>query len=123
MQRSLFKFDTVITQGDDHPISFQFKDDAGDPIDIDTWDFFYTAKTNIADLDANAIIKIEPVAVVKTASGSTTDTATFNLLAADTGAADAGEYYQDIQTKVGGLISTIGRGTLVIEDQVTIRTS
>jgi len=130
MRESLFKFDMVLTQGDDHTWALKFKDpETGDPVDISSDLFFYTAKPDSAMDDAddtNAVLTIEPVAVVLTASiaGGTVDTATFTLPAADTATVDPGKYQHDIQQKVGGTtIKTIARGTLVVKDQVTIRTS
>lgn len=132
MKESLFQFDMVLTQGDDHSWSLRFKDpDSGDPIDISSDEFFYTAKPDSAMDDAddtNAVLTIDPGDVALTASdeggGVVVDTATFTLAAAATAAVDPGKYQQDIQRKVGGsAVKTIARGTLVVKDQVTIRTS
>jgi len=120
-----FRFNLTITQGDDRALVFVFSDDDGNPVDISTWEIFYTAKADYADPDVEALIALEPADFTASDSGTgTIDRVTANIPASATGAMAAGTYYQDLQVKkAGGLVSTIGRGQLVIDAQVTQRTS
>ena len=116
-----FPFDTIITEGDDRTTTMVFADSGGTPTDITAWSFFYTAKVSTDDLDANAVLSLDPGDFTKSDSGGgTTDTITFTLdLAASS--VSPGTYEQDLQIVVAGSPTTIGRGQLVVEAQVTDR--
>lgn len=121
-----FPFNLTINQGDDREVIFIFtEDDDTTPIDIALWDFFYTAKSSSADLDAAAIISLEPADFIKSASGGVVlDTITFVIPASATGAAAVGTYVQDLQRTIAAAsVLTLGIGQLIIEAQVTQRTS
>lgn len=119
-----FKFNLTITAGDDRQLQFVFSDANGDPVDISTWDFFYTAKTDVSQDDDDAVIALDPADWTISDSGSgTDDTATATIPATATAIA-AGTYVHDLQIKkADGTITTIGHGQLVIENQVTQRTT
>ena len=117
-----FDFNLTITQGDDRPLELVFVDAAGDPVDISAWDLYYTVKAALSDTDPNAEIKLEPGDFTKSDSGSgTVDklTATISVPAA----LAVGTYEQDLQRIDSGTVTTIGRGQLVVESEVTQRTS
>lgn len=117
-----FPFDLIITEGDDRTVTMTFTDASGDPQDISGWDFFYTAKSAVSDDDASAVVSLDPVDFTKSDSGTgTTDTVEFKIQLAPN-SVSPGTYEQDIQTKdASGNITTIGRGQLVVEAQVTQR--
>ena len=120
-----FPLNLTIVQGDDVPMTFLFSQD-GVPLDISSWLFYYTAKAAYADVDASAKIAISPGAsMVLSASvpAGTVDTLTFVLPKASTVLMAAGNYYQDLQVIRAGLVTTLGRGLLIVESQVTIRNS
>ena len=123
MSNISFQFNLTITQGDDRPLRMVFDDDDGNAVDISTWDFFYTAKSAYADEDTSAIISLDPTDFTKSDSGSGTTDQIDATISVPAGTA-AGTYYQDIQVKkADGSITTFGRGKLVVEEQVTVRTS
>ena len=102
-------------------VTMTFTDAAGDPEDITAWDFFYTAKEDVSQSDGIAKLSLDPVDFTKSDSGlGTTDTITFTLELAVLPVVP-GTYEQDLQTVISGAVSTIGRGQLVVEAQVTDR--
>lgn len=119
-----FPLNATIVQGDDVPMTFVFSQ-AGVPVDISAWLFYYTVKANYADVDASAKITVNPAAMTLSASipAGTVDKLTFLLPKASTALLTAGTYYQDLQVIRSGLVTTLGRGLLIVEDQVTIRTA
>jgi len=117
-----FDFNLTITQGDDRPLEMIFADAAGAPVDISTWNFFYTVKENYSDLDAAAKISLDPVDFTKSDSGSGTVDKISATISVPASLA-AGSYYQDLQKVVGSTVTTIGRGQLIVEAEVTQRTS
>lgn len=125
MANVAFAFNLTITAGDDRQIQFVFSDGTGDPVDVSGWEFFYTAKSTVADDDVDASVALDPADfTIDDSGGGTDDRATATIPAASTGAMSAGTYQHDLQVKKpDGSITTIGRGQLVIEDQVTQRTS
>jgi hypothetical protein len=117
-----FPLNLTIVQGDDVPMTFLFSQD-GVPLDISSWLFYYTAKAAYDDVDASAKITVNPTAMTLSASipAGTVDKLTFVLPKASTVLMAAGYYYQDLQVIRTGLVTTLGRGLLVVEAQVTIR--
>ena len=123
-----FAFNLTVTQGDDRPLEFIFWEDADHtvPLDISAWLLRYTAKASVSDTDDNAEIKLDPTDFVlstSTGSGAVVNKATSNLDAADTAAMAVATYVQDLQRMIGTAVTTLGSGQLVIEAQVTQRTS
>ena len=121
-----FAFNLTVTQGDDRVLTFIFWDEDGNPVDISTWLLRYTAKAAFADLDVAAKIQLDPADFTlstSTGSGSVVNKAAATILSADTTAMAAADYVQDLQRIIGTTVTTLGAGTLVIEAQVTIRTS
>lgn len=119
-----FQMDFAIVQGDDKLVPFIFAEEDGTPVDISGWDFFYTAKSSVSDDDTDALISVEPTDMIKSDSGTgVTDTVTVPISRVDTAAMTPGQYVHDLQVSKDGRIYTYGKGTLVIEEQVTQRTS
>lgn len=119
-----FPFNATIVAGDDVPMSFVFTEDGVD-VDISGWNFFYTAKSAFTDVDASAVIALDPADMDLSANtpGGTVNKLTFLL---PHGATEhlAGTYVHDLQVvRAGGLVTTLGRGQLVVEEQATIRTA
>lgn len=119
-----FPLNLTIVQGDDVPMTFLFSQD-GVPLDISSWLFYYTAKAALADLDVAAKIIVNPTSMTLSASipAGTVDKLTFLLPKASTAAMAAGTHYHDLQVIRSGVVTTLGRGSLVVEAQVTIRTA
>lgn len=123
-----FAFNLTITQGDDRPLEFIFWEDEAHtiPVDISAWLLRYTAKANVSDLDTAAKIQLDPndfTISTSPGSGAVENKAIANIDAADTAAMDVDTYPQDLQRMIGTAVTTLGFGQLVIEAQVTQRTS
>lgn len=89
------------------------------PVDITGFTFFFTAKKNADDVDADAVITKDVDSHIDATNGQTKIT----LSTSDTDI-DVGDYYYDIEMKDGGgLITTFLDGTLTIMQDITIRTS
>lgn len=119
-----FPLNLTVVQGDDVPMQFVFSQDSV-PVDITTWDFFYTVKSVLTGTgDTGAVVALDPSDMAKSASipAGTVDTLTFNIPHTLTAAMVAGTYYQDLQRVLAGLVTTLGKGQFVVEEQVTQRT-
>jgi hypothetical protein len=128
MENLHFNYDLKITQGDDRSIIMVFEDDDEPPVEveIDGWLFSYTAKRVHDDsaTDENAVIVVEDTAIVRShtgTGGATYDTITIPIDSTQTGDADPGSYLHEIERTVSGKVSTIMKGTIVIDPQVTNR--
>ena len=107
--------------GDTETITATFTDDNGDAIDVSTYDFFFTLKTDYNVTDTNATIKKEPADF--SISGAGSNVATVVLSDTETKIA-IGTYVYDIQYKdASGKITTFAIGDYVFSNEVTIRTS
>jgi hypothetical protein len=109
---NVFKRDTLT-------IGLSIKDNVGSPVDITGYTFFFTVKTSDSIPDSGATIQKDVTSHTTPASGisaiicssSDTDVAT-------------GRYYYDIQMKdTGSAISTLCKGFITFEQDVTVRTS
>lgn len=108
-----------IIRGDDVSISVTFTDSNGDPVDITGATVFFTAKSDIHDADADAVISKEVTSHDDAANGQTT----ISIADTDTDGLD-GIYKYDIQLKdSSGSISSSIAGDLEILLDVTQRTS
>lgn len=123
MDRLDFPLNLIITQGDDRVFTFIFDVD-GVPVDISTWEFWYTAKGSLDDADVDAVVALDPTDMTLSDSGlGTVDMLTMLITRTVSQAIEPGEYHNDLQVRRAGLIKTIGKGKLVVEPQVTIRTT
>ena len=105
-------------KNDTWTISLSIKDNASNPVDITGYAFFFTMKTNETDADANAILKKDVTSHITPASGLTAIVCT----PTDT-AISGGRYFYDIQMKdTGSAISTLVKGVVVVEQDITTRT-
>jgi hypothetical protein len=95
------------------------KDSAGVAIDITGYTFWLTIKTLEAEADADAELQKE-VTTHTTPTGGIT---TLPITSAESGAIEVGDYQYDIQMKsVSGDITTLIRGTFIIEQDITVAT-
>jgi len=95
-----------------------FTDENGTAIDITGWTIFFTAKNDIDDVDADAIIKKD----ITSHTDPTAGTTQIHLTPTDTNL--LGIYVYDIQVKkLNGDILTVVNGELTFLDDVTIRTA
>jgi len=122
-----FDLDRIVTAGNTCVFKLNFNDGttAKTPVSQTGEDFFYTMKESKSDTDANALVQIDPAAVViqnSGASGGVDDQVVITLTGTHTDQA-AGEYYQDIKNIDGSVVLTIGAGVMTINTGVTLRTS
>jgi len=125
-----FAFNLTVTQGDDRPMEFIFWEDEDRtiPLDISAWLLRYTAKalTDVAEDDTEALVQLDPgdfTLSTSTGSGAVVNKATANIPAASTAVMAVANYLHDLQRVLTTKVTTLGSGQLVIEKQVTIRTS
>ena len=103
--------DLYITRGDDEAFLVRFKQSIAGST------FFFTAKRNKSDSDANAVLSI-------TASASSGLEALLTLPSTATAALSERSYFYDIQWKSAtGAIKTILMGKLIVDGDVTTRTT
>lgn len=106
-------------QGDTFVRTISFVDSAGAAIDITGWTVFFTAKDVLAEADGSAEISETITSHTDAANGLTQIS-----VAAASMANLKGDYFFDIQIKkASGVITTILKGKLLVEEHVTIRTS
>ncbi len=127
MENIHFTFDLTITQGDDRIVYFTFKDDT-DPtpvaVDISGWTFFYTAKkTPDSSADDSTAVNSFGLSIDTFTNGGATGEMNFTLPTAKTSLLLPGTYVHDLQRSEGSNITTLGKGKLVVEPQVTNRIS
>lgn len=106
-----------IFRGDDITINVRVKDSAGDAVDITGYTFWFTAKSQESDIDANAEIQKEVTSHTTPASGLTAIT----LSNSDTDLDTDKEYFYDIQMKdTGGSVTTLVKGRMLIKKDITV---
>lgn len=111
-----------ITRGDTVPVKLTITDAANAPIDITGNTFFFTIKKNYDDLDANALLQVS--ATAPSGSLSTGGVITLTLQVPTT--MELGTFYYDVQRVISGspdTITTLAKGSVTIEYDVTTRTS
>ena len=125
-----FIFNKTLRQGDSWLIQFTFDDGASAQLDISADDFWYTAKPDFDDDDTDAInslITVDPGDWTKDDSGAfgggIVDRISYLVPATDTHTIPVDDHVQDLQQRRGGRLFTTGAGQLVIEGQVTRRTT
>jgi len=116
MAKFTFDLNKVIAQGDDRVIKLIFDQTITD------WEFYYTAKYNFSDTDANAAIALNPSDMLLSMSVvDYTNTLEIPLGALVTNI-EPGKYVHDIKViKSGGPVNTIAKGTLTVNPHVTKR--
>ena len=115
-----FPLNTTCVQGDSVPYTFYFTDGNGVPLDVSSWQFFFTVKTNLSDSDDDALVALDPSDMTISDGNGTKDKLEFT---AESAGIAVGTKYQDLQTVRSGIIKTIGKGQFVVEAQVTVRTT
>jgi hypothetical protein len=129
MENLHFTYDLRLTQGDDRSIVMVFEDDAGTPapVEIDGWEFLYTAKRvhDTSVVDATGVFLVEDATIFRslTGVGVTYDTITIPIDKAQTDLVVPGNYLHEVQRTVTGKDDTIMKGTLVVDPQVTNRSA
>jgi len=95
------------------------KDSDGVAIDITGYTFWLTIKTLEAQADSDAVLQKE----ITTHTNPTGGITTFPITSAESGAIEVGDYQYDIQMKsAANDISTLVRGTFIIEQDITVAT-
>ena len=103
--------DLYIERGDDEAYLVRFKQSIAGST------FFFTAKCNKSDSDANAVLSV-------TASASSDLESLLTLTNTATAALSERSYFYDIQWKsAAGAIKTIIKGKLYVDGDVTTRTT
>lgn len=117
MSNFYFELNKTISQGDDRVIKLVFDQT------IQDWDFYYTAKRNHTDVDADAVITVNPSDTTKMESSLDYTNIVQIPLSHTVTNIEPNKYVQDIKViKPGGIINTIAKGKLVIDRHVTKRT-
>lgn len=114
------QYNLRIARGDTFLRTLSFVDESGTVIDITGWTIFFTVKDVDTEADGTSEISEEI-----TSHTSPTEGLTQILIAAATMAALApGDYFYDIQIKkADGTIFTILIGKLIVDADITLRTS
>lgn len=106
-------------RGDTFIRSLSFVDESGTVIDITGWTIFFTAKNVLSEADAAA-----EVSVNVTSHTSPTGGLTQILASAAAMTIEPGDYFYDIQIKkADGTIFTILSGKLIVETDISVRTT
>lgn len=102
--------------------TYTFTSDTQDPIDISGYDFYFTMKLALTDVDRS--VDTEAVIQKDTADfsilGTGSNIMSLNLLASELDIAPA-SYFYDIVFKNGDVVQTLQRGKFKIKDAVTMR--
>lgn len=114
------KDNITIVKGDYVPITYTFNQN-GTPVSISSWDFFLTVKENETDLDADALIVVEPNECSK--SGSPTVNTVVIPIIPTKSDISAGTYYFDVQVVNCSQVNTIQKGRFIVEQDITERTA
>lgn len=124
LPKPYFDLAMEVTQGDPVIISMVFEDDSKNPVDIDTWDFFYTIKASLSDSDDEAVAKLRPgdSGIVKSAypSGLGFNNRVDLILEPVAGLVAGNQYFHDVQVVPDdGRPYTYAKGKLVVTFEVT----
>jgi hypothetical protein len=107
--------DTDVVKGNTRSISLTFSTEAGVPVAISTWTFYYKA---VKVDDATVTITVANAAMTKSDSGrGVTDTVSIPLDNSVTAVA-AGRYNQEIAVAISAEPTTIAMGTLNVVERV-----
>ena len=107
-------------RGDTKAFNLTFKDSAGLPIDISNHELWFTMKTNVTDLDANAAF--QKMIVFPDSDSSRQGIGTLTLTSEETGSINPGTYYFDIQkviTDTPPVVATLMSGKISVLSDIT----
>ncbi|MBF0179927.1 MAG: hypothetical protein HQM03_07870 [Magnetococcales bacterium] len=111
---------TSFFRGDTKAWNLEFKDGAGNPIDITNHVLWFTMKRTLEDLDENAALQkritFPPGAESESGKG------TLLLTSAETGALRPGSYFYDLQKVIPEnppVVATIMSGKVVVQADIT----
>ena len=111
-----FTIDEVIVAKDDRSITLTFTDTSGNAVDISAWTFYYKA---VKKDDSTVTIIVLNAAMTTSDSGTgTTDTVTIPRSDTVTNVA-VGRYDHEITVVDGTTTTTIAKGTLTIQENIT----
>ena len=126
LPKPYFDLAMEVTQNDPIIITMLFEDDSKNPVDIDSWDFYYTIKASLSDSDDDAVAKLRPgdAGIVKSSypAGLGFSNRVDLILepAAVSGLAVGTQYYHDVQVVPDdGRPYTYAKGKLVVTFEVT----
>lgn len=108
------EFDFEFPRGDTCPVSFELTDSAGNALNMDSAEIYFTMKKNYKTQ--------EYILQKRYSAGEITvedTTASFVLGHYDTGNLDFGSYVYDIQFVSGDLVSTLIKGEINLTDEAT----
>lgn len=108
-----------INRGDSAPLTVIFKNAEGEAVDLTSYAVFFTAKKNLKDDDASAVISKKITNHIAAQEGKTI----IDLTAAETDDIEPGTYYWDLQLVSGTSIMSTQYGTMEVKPDVTRRTS
>ena len=114
-----FNLDMEIVSGDTRPIVQTFSTEAGVPVDISAWTFYYKA---VNKSDSTKTITVADAPMTKSNSGrGVTDTLTITLDNSITAVSvvPVGRYDHEIAVKISGEPTVIAQGILTIVPRVT----
>jgi len=112
-----FSLDMDLVKGDTRQIVLTFATEAGAPVTISTWTFYYKA---VKVDDSTVTLTVADGSMTKSNSGmGVTDTVTIPLDNSVTAIA-AGRYNHEIAVKISGEPTAIARGTLNIPERITV---
>lgn len=111
-----FPLNTTVVKGDDLPYTFYLTDGNDVPLDISSWTFQFTVKTNDSDDDADALFTLLTVGMTVDSGDGTNDRLTFMVPKATSAAWDSATYHQDLEVTRAGVTKTFGKGQFIRED-------
>ena len=116
MAQFTFELNKTIAQGDDRVIKLIFDQTIFD------WEFYYTAKKNFTDTDADAFITLNPSDMTLSASVPDYTNILEIPLSSLLTNIEPGKYIHDIKViKPSGPVNTIAKGVLTVNSHVTKR--
>ena len=107
-------------RGDTKAFNLTFKDSAGLPIDISNHELWFTMKTNVTDLDADAAF--QKMIIFPDSDSSRQGIGTLTLTSDETGSINPGTYYFDIQkviTDTPPVVATLMSGKISVLSDIT----
>jgi hypothetical protein len=112
-----FSLDMDLVKGDTRQIVLTFKTQAGAPVSIAAWTFYYKA---VKVDDSTVTLTVANASMTQSNSGmGVTDTVTIPLDNSVSSIA-AGRYSHEIAVKISGEPTTIAKGTLNIPERITV---
>ena len=109
-----------IYRGDTIAYTFNFQESGGTSYDISNMTLWFTIKTNEDDPDASAVLQDN---VTFPADTNSANGIGYLTIAASSTDINPGTYYFDFQLVNGTTVTTLGKGTVSIIQDITVSTS